>query len=553
MNGAQATIETLRRFGTRYIFGLPGTTVMPLLDALYDEKEIRYIGVRHEQVAAFMADGYARASGQAGVCMASRGPGAANLAIGVYNAQAESVPLVAIIGQVGDGISYRNAFEEVDLLTFYRPITKWQVEVHRPERIPELVGRAVHAACSGRPGAVLVSLPLDVQVAQGNFSFPDPWPVARPVAPKAEIATALNLLFSAERPVILAGGGVSTSRAQRPLQHLAELLSAPVITTWLRKDIFPNDSPLFLGAAGPEAVAATWEAIAAADVILAVGCRFSEFATKRWEAVPRQARLIHLDVDPAEIGKVYPPAVALPGDARLTLEYMLAMAREIAGPEPTGQIRERREWAQALRQSYLAATTLPETGQDVPVPSAALVRALENLTREDNILFVQDAATFGAWMQRYVAFRPGTLFAPAGGSLGWGLGAAMGIKLARPQATVINIMGDGAFFMVVQDLETAVRENIPVVTVIANNFCYGNTRERQKTGHGGRFIGVWHGNPDFARLATLVGAYGQRVERASELPDALRRAIASRKPAVVDVIQDRWEGLPPGAVPAAAR
>ncbi|MGD0556716.1 MAG: thiamine pyrophosphate-binding protein, partial [Streptosporangiaceae bacterium] len=279
MNGADLLIEALRREGVSHVFGLPGTTIMHLIDALYDSP-VRYISARHEQVAAFMADGYARASGSAGVCMASRGPGAANLTIGVHNAHAESVPMLVLLGQVADDIYYRDAFEEMDLVRFFEPVTKHAFEVHSAARIAELAQRAMRVAESGRPGPVLLSLPLDVQTA--SVTGAEVFPRFRPTAPapsSAAVATAAAALAGARRPVIIAGGGV---RGFDPgLVKLASRLSAPVVTSWLRKNVFPNDSPLFCGSLGYGAVEVTDSLVRDADVILALGCRFSEFATKR--------------------------------------------------------------------------------------------------------------------------------------------------------------------------------------------------------------------------------------------------------------------------------
>jgi acetolactate synthase I/II/III large subunit len=563
MIGAELAVAALRCEGVANVFGLPGTTIMHLIDAIAQRDDVRWLSVRHEQVAAFMADGYARATGEPGVCMASRGPGAANLAIGIHNAYAESVPVVAVIGQVADGIYYRDAFEEMDLVRFFEPITKWSVEVHETGRIPELMQRAVRTATSGRPGPVMISLPLDVQLAstdavcRPSFRLPGP-------APRAdEVERAVELLTQAARPVIVVGGGLRGSGYDAALTALAERLDIPVVTTWLRKNAFPNDSGMFCGSLGYGAVAATDELVADADVVLAIGCRFSEFTTKRWTLLPATAALIHVDIDPDVIGRYYVPAVGICADAALAVTALLAAVDAAAPPDrvpdPSGRRAGR---ARAYRAAYLSQTkpfdrtAIPGSGR--PVSSAALVGALREVLGQRSAILVQDAPSLGTWIHRHVDFTsPGTFYGSAGGAMGWGLPAAMGMQLARPDAAIVAVCGDGSFWMVAQDLETAVREKLPVVTVINNNFAFGNTRDRQAVAHGGRYLGVFYRNPDFAEFARLLGAHGERVEKDTELLPALNRALerarSSGLPAVVDVVQDIHEGLPPDLVPPAAR
>ena len=558
MNGAQAAVEALRREGVRHITGLPGTTIMHLIDAAGRDPGIRYLSVRHEQVAAFMADGYARATLGVGVCLASRGPGAANMAIGMHNAHAESVPVLALIGQVPDQLRYREAFEEMDLVRFFEPITKWAVEVHDPGRIPELLQRAVRTALSGRPGPVMVSLPLDVQTTEAPARF-QPRARSAPPAPQAQaVAAAAGLLAAARRPVIIAGGGVRGPGFDASLVTLAGRLQAPVVTTWLRKNAFPNDSPLFLGSLGYGAVAITEDLVGDADVVLAMGCRFSEFTTRRWTLLSPGTALIQVDIEAEALGRHYVPEIGICADAALASAALVA-AVDSLGSGDAAVLAERGRRAEAARASYRQQTVLPAP-PDLPataavgtVSSAALVAALRTVLGATRGTLVQDAPSLGPWIQRYVDFTsPGTYYAAGGGSMGWGFPAAMGMQLARPQDRIVTVSGDGSFWMVAQDLETAVREDLPVVNVINNNFCFGNTRDRQRTAHGGRYHGVFYGNPDFAAFARLLGAHGERVQADAELIPALERALGSGRPSVVDVVQDRHEGLPPGLLPPAA-
>jgi acetolactate synthase I/II/III large subunit len=575
VNGAQIAIEALRREGTRLVAGLPGTTVMHLIDAVGGQPGMRYISARHEQVAAFMADGYARASGTVGVCLASRGPGAANLAIGIHNAHAESIPVLALIGQVPDQIYHREAFEEMDLVRFFEPITKWSVEIHEASRIPELLQRAVRTALSGRPGPVMVSLPLDVQTAETTAVFQ---PSARSVPPAPQAAAvqeAARLLAAARQPVIIAGGGVRGPGYDPGLMQLAERLQVPVVTSWLRKNVFPNGCALFCGSLGYGTVPVTEDLVREADVVLAIGCRFSEFTTGRWTLLSPAATLIQVDIDADSLGRYYVPAIGICADAAEATAALAAAVDALgedqepagqpgpgaarpghatAGPRPSARgLRGQR--VAAAHAAYRQQTGLPEPPPGAAlVPSAALVAGLRTVLGRTGATLVQDAPSMGVWIPRHIDFTaPGTYYAAAGGSMGWGFPAAMGMQLARPGDRIITVSGDGSFWMVAQDLETAVRENLPIVNVINNNSAFGNTRDRQRSAHGGRYLGVFYANPDFAAFARLLGAHGERVESADGLVPALDRAFASGLPAIVDVLQDQHEGLPAGLLPPPAR
>lgn len=553
MNGAKIAAAALRREGVEHVFGLPGTTVMHLIDAFARTDGLRFVSVRHEQVAAFMADGFARASGQVGVCLASRGPGAANLAIGVHNAHAESVPVLALVGQVPDSIYYRDSFEEMDLLRFFEPMTKWATEIHRADRIPELLQRSVRTALSGRPGPVLASLPLDVQVDKHEPELQRVFRGEHAAPAPSAVDAALRLLIEAERPVAILGGGMQGTTFDADLIALVERMQIPVVTTWMRKNVFPNDSNLFCGSLGYGALPITEKLVREADVVLALGCKFSEFTTKSWTLLNEDTRLVHVDLSEEVIGRVYVPEVGIHADAHQTVAALVAAAEatDSSIQRPSLAARERR--AQSARSSYSEQSRIPDVASRSGVSSADLVRALDTVLSETQAVLVQDAPSLGTWIQRYLDFSaPASFYAAGGGSMGWGMPAAMGMQLARPDKRVMAVCGDGSFWMVAQDLETAVRENLPVVVVINNNFAYGNTRDRQRVTHGSRYSGVFYGNPDFAEFARLVGAHGERVEHARELVPAIRRAFDSGKPAVVDVIQDVHEGLPPDLIPIPA-
>jgi acetolactate synthase-1/2/3 large subunit len=532
------------------VAGVPGTTVMDLIDSLARQDTIRFVATRHEQVAGFLADGHSRA-GKLGAALVSRGPGAANLAIAVQNAFDESVPLVILVGQVPGAIAERRAFEEMDVVATFRPMSKWVVEIHDAERIPELLQRAVRTAVAGRPGPVVVSLPLDVlQSAIPEELRPAQRRRSHPPAPAEEaIDEATALLARAQRPAIVLGGGAVGSPA--PYVRLAERLAAPLVTTWMRQSTVPHQHPAYLGALGYGAHDVTERAVREADVLLALGCRFSEFTTKRWTLLSPTTRLIHVDIDPTELGRVYVPEVAFVSDARLAAEALSARLKA-AGEAQQQRLRDLR--AEFDRVSSLDADELAADDPGTGVSSRSAVAVLQHIAEREDVLLLQDAPSFAPWTHRYLRLpRPRTLYASAGGAMGWGLPAAMGVALARPDQRVVTVSGDGSFWMVAQDFETCVREDIPLVNIVMNNFSYGNTRDRQRSTHGGRYLGVFYGNPDFAEFARSLGGFGARVEKDDDLAVAVHEALAQDRPAIIDVVQDQMYGLPPGLTPPAAR
>lgn len=544
-NGAVAIVEALRVQGVEVIFGLPGTTLMNVIDALHDEKRIRYVPVRHEQVAAYMADGYARGSGKLGVCMGSRAPGAANLTIGVHNAHSEAVPLLALIGQISDSATYREAFEELDMVTFFGPLTKWALEIHQTERIPELVQRACRTAESGRPGAVMVSIPHDIQTAElSSPSYAAVWKPHHSQASDIDISAAAELLRTAEAPAIIVGGGVTDPE---PIRALAERLAAPVVTTWLRNSNYPNSTLCYLGGLGYGSVDATNRSVSDADVVVAFGSKMSEFSTQKWTLLNCDSELIHVDVDEEALGRVYVPSVGIVADAHDTAQRIDHALSDLDAVNE----EQRRDRLAALRSEYARQTVTPTQKRVEGVTtSRAVLDALVPIVAEPATVIVGDAPGFSSWIHRHLPFdRPGSFYGGAGGSMGWGFAAGMGLKVARPDADVVVITGDGGFWMVAQDLETAVRENIAITVIVMNNFSFGNTRDRQRFAFGERYEGVFYGNPDFAAFAEMLGAHGERVTNDDEVAPALKRAMASGLPAVVDIVQDQHEGLLPDLVP----
>lgn len=545
--GAKVIIESLKREGIDHIFSLPGTTILDLFDALYDDKDIKLVATRHEQGAAFMADGYTRVSGKPSVCMASRGPGAMNMAIGVHNAYMESSPIIVLIGQVDQDISLRDAFEEMDLVSVFKPFTKWSVEIQKAERIPELVQRAVRTSISGRPRPVMISVPMNLQKADIEEVF---WPktnLARPRANLRDIEGIINLIIRSNRPVILAGGGINSSNAYVELLKFSEFLKIPTISTWGRNDVFPNDNLLFLGASGVGAAKVTLDYLASADLILAIGCRFSEFTTMRYSFLKSCSSLIHIDIDSEGLSRVFSPTIGVISDAKLALEDLLNISRTMVNEDYRTKAKDRlnKEIKEAKGKLLKASLIASDQYQGNFIHPGILIQNIQKTLKEDAIIVI-DAGSFMPWASRYYQYKqPKTMISTAGGSMGFALPAAIGAQLAQPDRKVIAITGDGGFMMVLQELETAVRYKTPIIVVVMNNFSFGNVKEKQIKNYRGRVIGSDYSNPDFAQLAKLFGAHGERIEKTEEIVPAMGRALKSDLPSVLDVMIDPNLFLPP--------
>jgi acetolactate synthase-1/2/3 large subunit len=545
--GAKVIIESLKREGIDHIFSLPGTTILDLFDALYDDKDVKLIVTRHEQGAAFMADGYTRVSGKPSVCMASRGPGAMNMAIGVHNAYMESSPIIVLIGQVDQDISLRDAFEEMDLVSVFKPFTKWSVEIQKAERIPELVQRAVRTSISGRPRPVMISVPMNLQKADIEEVF---WPktnLPRPRANIRDIEGIINLIIRSNRPVILAGGGINSSEANGELLKFSEFLKIPTISTWARNDVFPNDNLLFLGAAGVGAAKVTLDYLASADLILAIGCRFSEFTTMRYSFLKSCSSLINIDIDSEGLSRVFSPTIGVISDAKLALEDLLNVSKTMVNEDylMKGKDRLSKEIKEAKGKLLKASIIASDQYQGNFIHPGILMQNIQKTLKEDAIIVI-DAGSFMPWASRFYQYKqPKTMISTAGGSMGFALPAAIGAQLAQPDRKVIAITGDGGFMMVLQELETAVRYKIPIIVVVMNNFSFGNIKEKQIKNYGGRVIGSDYSNPDFAQLAKLFGANGERIEKTEEIVPAMGRALKSDLPSVLDVMIDPNLFLPP--------
>ncbi len=540
MTGAQVLVETLRRERVKVLFGHPGGASLPIYDALYDATDIRHVLVRHEQVAAHAAVGYARASGRVGVCTATSGPGATNLVTGITDAMMDSVPVVAITGQVPRPVIGNDAFQEADVTGVTMPITKWNVLVMRADDVARRVQQAFYIARTGRPGPVLVDIPRDVSQESCDPVFVDgiPVPEYRPVLDgnPNQIAAAAELLGSAQRPMIYAGGGIISGNASAELTALAERTRIPVALTLMGKGAMDELHPCCLGMLGMHGSAyANW-AMNEADVILAVGVRFDDRVTGRLRDFAPRAQFIHIDIDPAEIGKNKPAHVPIVGDAARVLA---ALAAQVRPPQIDPWWAQITEWRERHPFRYRQ-----RDGQI----SAQFVCDLINRLTGGTAIVTTDVGQHQMWMAQWYRPRAPRSFISSGGlgTMGFGFPAAMGAKFACPDRQVIAVVGDGGYQMTMQDLITAVEHRLALPIIVVNNGALGMVRQWQTFFYRNRLSSSILRNPDFARIAEAFGARGIRVVRPEQVEPALRSALATEDgPCVVDVIVDPEENCLP--------
>jgi len=547
MEGCRALIRALESEGVSVIFGLPGGAIMPVYDALLDAG-IRHILVRHEQSAAHMADGYARASGKAGVCMATSGPGATNLVTGIANAYMDSSPIVAITGQVPTSLIGRDSFQEADIVGITTPITKYNFQVKHACEIPAVVKTSFYVALNGRPGPVLIDVPKNVQTETSEVNF-NPQLLVRTRTNNIDpdpilVKKAAEALATAERPFILAGGGVRISNAYEELRALSELLSAPVGTSLMGKGCFPEDHPLSLGMVGMHGTVEANKLIQEAEVLLAVGMRFSDRTTSRPDDFCRDARIIHLDIDPSEIEKNKEVNIFIIGDARKTLRGMYELLAGQLVRNADSSLERIKEVKELLTQQ------ISSNGGEGLSPCQVLKEARKVLPR--NAIVTTEVGQNQMWAALYwKTYLPRTFITSGGlGTMGFGFPAALGAKVAKPEAVVVDIAGDGSFLMTENCLATSISENIPVIIIILNNGMLGMVAQWQRMFYKGRYSATRLGRlPDFVELAKAYGARGERVESLDQLSNVLRRAVSSDVTTIIDVPIDPEENVLPMVPP----
>jgi acetolactate synthase-1/2/3 large subunit len=554
MTGAQALIESLKREKVDVIFGISGGALLPIHNVLYDSG-IRHILARHEQGAAHAADGYARVSGRAGVCMATSGPGATNIVTGLANAYLDSSPVIALTGQVDTysaNTSYmigRDAFQEADIIGITTPITKYNVQVKSAAEIPNAVKMTFRIATTGRPGPALIDLPKNTQTARAEMDFSDNLQI-RGYKPNIEphplqIKKAVKLLLKAERPMILAGGGVNISKASSELLQLAELLMAPVATTFMGKSCFPENHPLSMGNIGMHGTMLANKMILEADVLLAVGTRFQDRSTGTLDTFCPDAKIIHIDIDAAEIGKNVDVDVPIVADAKPTLRLI---RQQLVHKIKTKKDNPWPKRVKEVKDKFLSEMTFGKG--DLTPPK--LLKELRKLLPE-NAIIATEVGQNQMWAAlHFQTIKPRTFISSGGlGTMGFGFPAAIGAKVACPQCPVVDIAGDGSFRMTEQELGTSVTEDIPVIVVVLNNSMLGMVAQWQRLFYKSKYAAVKLGNiPDFVKLAQAYGAEGVRIRSLNEFSGAIKKALKCEVTTVIDIPispeEDVFPMVPPG-------
>jgi acetolactate synthase-1/2/3 large subunit/sulfoacetaldehyde acetyltransferase len=539
VTGGKAVVELLKAEGVRYVFGIVGATFLDVLDTLYDDRGVEYVNVRHEQAGAFMADGLARVTGLPGVCLVTAGPGATNVLTGVAAAHVAHSPLVVLVGGLALDHYGKDAFQEYDLVGMFRPVTKLALQITKAERIPELLHAAFRAALGGRPGPVFVEISREVladRLAEVAAPAPARYRATHPQPPHPEaIREAADLLRRAQRPLLLVGGGVSRAGANDVVVELSERHGIPMITAYGRNDAVPNGHPLYIGPLGragaPEAAAACKRA----DVVLAAGTRLGQFTTHFDDRYLKpETAIIQIDIEGRDLGRHYPLAVGIHADAREACVALRdALARDGGAADAREAWRKEAETLRALRRARLAAEADLDTK---PMKPQRVYAELRRALPPDTIVALDAGAAPAYGYDRLEFAGPATFLTPLDlGGLGFAFPEALGAKLGRPERPVLAVHGDGGFLMNAQELETAVRHGIGVVTLVMNNNCWGSEKAYQKHFYGERYIGCDIGNPRYDQFARLFGAEGYYVDRPEDVGAAVRAALGAGKPAVIEI------------------
>jgi acetolactate synthase I/II/III large subunit len=553
VTGAQALVRSLECQGVDIMFGLPGGAILPAYDPIRSSS-IRHVLVRHEQGAGHAAEGYAWATGRVGVCMATSGPGATNLVTALADAYMDSVPIVAITGQVSTAMIGTDAFQESDITGITGPVTKHNELVTEVERIPAAIAEAFHIAATGRPGPVLIDLPKDILQAQSAWSWPPELELPGyklPTAPDPKlIEQAARMLREASRPVLYVGGGVVKSDSHAALLELAELAQVPVTTTLMARGAFPDSHPLALGMPGMHGMYAAVAALQECDLIVALGARFDDRVTGKLAAFAPKAKVVHADIDPAEIGKNRRPDVAIVGDLRTVLGDLAAAMRAEVAAHGTADTADWLATTAGWKRSYPLRYTQEADG---PLKPQHVVERLSAITGGDAIVVAGVGQHQMHASQHYSFTKPRSWINSGGlGTMGFAVPAAMGAQIGRPGELVVAIDGDGCFQMTAQELATCAIEGLPIKVLIFNNGFLGMVRQWQELFYEERYSEVHLGTaiPDYVKLAEAYGCVGLRCEQAGDVDTVLEKALAiTDVPAVVDFRTHDAEGVFP-MVPA---
>ena len=555
--GAEMLVEALVHEGVDSIFGYPGGAVLHIYDELWRARDrIAHYLVRHEQGAVHMAEGYARATGRVGTVLVTSGPGATNAVTGIANAYLDSTPLVVITGQVPKHLIGTDAFQEVDTVGITRPCVKHNYLVREAKDLPAIVREAFHLARSGRPGPVVIDIPKDVSAARANYSRLDhvsfPFSVEPAPVDANSAQRAIELILSAKRPILYVGGGITNSGAFDSLLAFAETLRLPVSPTLMGLGGFPSSHPLCLGMLGMHGTYAANMAVAESDLLVALGVRFDDRVTGKLATFAPHARIIHVDIDPANIGKNVAPSLPLAGDVKQALEQFLSLVQQESPESREQSIRDREPWWDQIR-TWQRLQPLRFDGSQDQIKPQIVIRELHRLTGGQAIV-TTDVGQHQMWVAQFYPFAKARQLITSGGlgTMGFGLPAAVGAQLALPEQLVIAVVGDGGFQMTNQELATAVQYGLPVKILIMNNGYLGMVRQWQEMFYDRTYSEVDISvAPDFVKLAEAYGAAGFRAERPAELHSVLKAAIDHKGVAVVDIVVTKEENVFP-IVPAGA-
>ena len=520
LTGAKILIEALKKEGVEVIFGYPGGQVLPIFDALYDA-DIRFILTRHEQGAAHAADGYSRATGKVGVCLATSGPGATNLTTGIANAYMDSIPMIAITGQVKSSLIGNDAFQEADVTGITRPITKHNYLVKDVLDLARTIREAFYIASSGRPGPVLIDIPSDIQQQETEFIWPEEIEI-RSYKPTSfghpgQIKKAAKLIASAKKPLIYAGGGVITSEAHHELRKLTEKLNAPITWTLMGIGCFPATHKLSLGMLGMHGTAYANHAIMEADLILAVGARFDDRVTGRLDKFAPYAKIIHIDIDPTSISKNVKVDIPIVGDAKNVLGQLI---------EDINNLPDTSEWLKTIESWKKKYPLKYQDKKDIIKPQYVVEQIYE--ATKGNAIITTEVGQNQMWAAQWYKYDyPRTFISSGGlGTMGFGFPAAMGTKVGKPDSIVFDIAGDGSIQMNIQELATCVCNKINVKVAILNNGYLGMVRQWQELFYKKRYSYTTLTSPDFVKLAESYGAIGIRVTKKEDVRKAIEKAIS---------------------------
>jgi acetolactate synthase I/II/III large subunit len=538
MLGGHAVAQCLHNEGVKHIFSVPGESYIAVVDGIYNHPDVKLITNRQEGCAAFMAEGYAKATRTPGVCLVTRGPGATSASIGVHSAKYDSAPLVMLVGQVGRNARGREAGQELDYEQFFGSIAKWVIEINDPKQIPRIMSRAFHIARTGRPGPVIVSLPRDVTETDTTIDMIKPYPPVKPNPDPAVVETLIGRINAAKKPVLLIGSGTQYSHAWKEVIDFAEKFQLPVLTSYKRQDAFPNNHPNYAGNMLTSNKHAQNLAYEETDLLIVLGSRLSQQTTAGFQFPRLGMPFVHIDADEENIGQNARPEVGIVADSK---QFLLAALKHPA-PRPN---ESRASWI----AEHHAAQKAYCTPKERPTPKVSMERVMMDLRAAQPVdtITTTDAGSFGQWQQRFIEFdQPNSYISPSLGCMGPGVPSAVAAKLAYPDRTVVAHVGDGGFLMTGQELATAKQYNAPIIAIVYNNEGYNSIRMHQEAQYPDRRIGVALQNPDFALMGESYGALGLKVTRDEDFLPAFKKALSAGRSALIEVQTD-YEYVTPTA------